>query len=60
MPPEKRLRSNQERSPGRALEQTAGRGEEHAVPATEPGARDLAAEDPKLVPEHDFGGSPET
>jgi hypothetical protein len=52
MPAEKRLRRDEERTPRRALEQATGCGEEHAIPATESGTGDLAAEDPELVPEH--------
>jgi hypothetical protein len=60
MPAEKRLRGDEEGPPRRALKQAARCGEEHPVPATELGTRDLAAEDPELVPEHqqlDLGGS---
>jgi hypothetical protein len=45
------MRGNEEGPPRRALDQAAGRGEEHPVPAAEPGTGDLAAEDPELVPE---------
>jgi hypothetical protein len=60
MPPEKRLRRDEERRPAGALEQAARCGEEHPVAATESGTGDLAAEDHELVPEHqqfDLGGS---
>jgi hypothetical protein len=60
MPAEKGVRSDEEGPPRGTLEQTAGCSEEHPVPATEPRTGDLAAEDPKLVPEHqqlDLGGS---
>jgi hypothetical protein len=60
MPAKKGLRRDEKRIPGGALEQAAGCGEEHAVAAAEPRTGDLAAEDPKLVPEHqqlDLGGS---
>src|SRR5512132_1569102 len=52
MPTKQRVRTNEERRPALAAQQSAGRGEEYPVRLLQPRPRDLAAQNRQLVSKH--------